>query len=143
MLTAATITDDDIRALYRDRASLSMDDQRACVTALSRTIPIAFDTRERARARCAEILNERMRASIPRCPGCGLPAHASETDDNNYHPHCTATDAELEALRDDETAPGLIRGAARGALTSPDRAYAERARARCAAYLLANGRKDT
>jgi hypothetical protein len=58
-LTADTITDEQIRALYRDRANLSPDEHRACVEALSRKIPPAFDTRRLARARCAEILNAR------------------------------------------------------------------------------------
>lgn len=47
----------------------------------------------------------------------------------------TISNDDLEALMADTTAPDIIRGAARGALTSPDVAYASRARARCAAYV--------
>ncbi|MDE0913904.1 MAG: hypothetical protein OSB57_01850 [Planctomycetota bacterium] len=27
--------------------------------------------------------------TITTCPGCGLPAHATETNDNGYHPECS------------------------------------------------------
>lgn len=26
--------------------------------------------------------------ALEHCPGCGKPAHASETDDDGYHPGC-------------------------------------------------------
>ena len=31
---------------------------------------------------------EDIESQIPKCPGCGLPGHATETDDDGYHPGC-------------------------------------------------------
>jgi hypothetical protein len=58
MLTADTITDEQIRELMRDASDHAIS--VICRTALSRLIPERFDSREQARARCAEILNARV-----------------------------------------------------------------------------------
>jgi hypothetical protein len=36
--------------------------------------------------------------TITTCPGCGLPAHATETDDNGHHPGRCSTADETEGL---------------------------------------------
>lgn len=40
--------------------------------------------------------------TITTCPGCGLPAHATETNDNGYHPECSvlaSTDPRQDSAR--------------------------------------------
>jgi hypothetical protein len=76
MITADTITDEQIRALLetlrldgewtREFGVLvwsRQDDMRACHAALAATIVASKWTRETARARCAEILNARAKES--------------------------------------------------------------------------------
>jgi hypothetical protein len=58
MLTADTITDEQIRELYKERADLSPDEHRATVAALAPGLG-REDARRAARAHCAEILNAR------------------------------------------------------------------------------------
>jgi hypothetical protein len=45
---------------------------------------------------------------LPLCPGCNKPAHAAETDDNDFHPECLQTLALLWNLVDDDWKPGRI-----------------------------------
>ncbi len=60
MLTADTITDEQIRELLAVAKRESDGDViGVCYCALSRNIPARFDSRQRMRARCAEILNAR------------------------------------------------------------------------------------
>lgn len=48
---------------------------------------------DRLRADLAAVLVGQLRADlIPHCPGCGKPAHASESDDDNYHAGCRPPD---------------------------------------------------
>ena len=65
MITADTITDEQIRALlgdirrHDDGTIQRREDMRACLAALATEIRVSKWTRETARARCAEILNAR------------------------------------------------------------------------------------
>ena len=76
MITADTITDEQIRELLEDlrtdgewtkkRGRLHwsrQDDMRACYAAIAVEIGVSKWTRESARARCAEILNTRAKES--------------------------------------------------------------------------------
>lgn len=58
-VTADTITDDQIRELLAISRNWNDGTAAACLTALSRAIPPAFDTRAKARARCAAAWNAR------------------------------------------------------------------------------------
>ena len=72
MITADTVTDEQIRALQSDRAAVGDDGTvETCAVALGapplgtlnpRPTAIAIAQRINARARCAEILNERAKA---------------------------------------------------------------------------------
>lgn len=65
----------------------------------------------------------RSRVVVDRCGGCGKPAHASETDDDGYHPECRpGIDAtQLQPIPtltgDDVHIMGMV--AANAALTRP------------------------
>ncbi len=70
-----------------------------CATRLeiaASSAPFASQKRE-LRARADEARTKARRAALPvidisieRCAGCDRPAHASETDDQGYHPACRA-----------------------------------------------------
>ena len=63
-VTAKTITDTQIRELLADlRAhsygTINREDMRACIAALGGTIGVSQWNQDTARARCAELINER------------------------------------------------------------------------------------
>lgn len=57
MITADTITVEQLRGLYAERRDLSPDEQLAVTAALSPKLSAA--ARHKAKARCADIINNR------------------------------------------------------------------------------------
>lgn len=98
MLTADTITESHVRRVWEEYPNAITG--REVMAALNEPHITGHawsaDEIRAAREKCASILNAA--AGVTRCTGCEQPAHASETDDDGYHPQCRPAHDELQHI---------------------------------------------